>query len=70
MAPDHVGIDFAAFRRTIEGSVVRNILKSTGAVEDAQTRKIIFNTRSVFERHGIGAVEAVQIMTELGEALK
>lgn len=68
MAPDGVSFDFAAFKRMIEGSVVRNILTATGA--DEKTRDVLFKSIAVFERHGIGAMQAIQIMTELGDALK
>lgn len=70
MAQEYIKFDPTAFRHLLEGNAVRNILISTGAVKDAQVRKVIFNTISVFEGHGIGAVEAIQIMSELGDALK
>lgn len=70
MAQEYIKFDPIAFRHLLEGNAVRNILISTGAVKDEQVRKVIFNTISVFEGHGIGAVEAIQIMSELGDALK
>ena len=68
MSPEYVGFDLAAFKRTIEGSVVRSMLRSTPT--DEATRQIVFKALAVFERHGIGAVQAMQIMSELGEAMK
>ena len=68
MAPEGVSFDLAAFKRMIEGSVVRNLLTTTGA--DEKTRDVLFKSIAVFERHGIGAMKAIQIMTELGDALK
>lgn len=61
-----ISFDFDAMRKAFEGSVVRGLLSSTGIVADDHTRKIIFGTLDVFARHGIGAVEAMQIIVELG----
>lgn len=68
MDPNNIGIDLAALRRFIEGSVVRSFLNT--AIPDVTVRRTIFTTISVFERHGIDAAEAFQIISELGQALQ
>ena len=68
MEPESIGFDLAAFKRVIEGSVVRNMIQATGT--DEVSRHVLFKSLEVFERHGIGAMTAIQIMTELGKALE
>ena len=68
MAPESVSFDLGAFKRTIEGAVVRNMVRTTGT--DEVTQRVLFKSLEVFERHGIGAMTAIQIITELGTALE
>ena len=70
MGSENIGIDLNALRHAIEGHVVRSIINSSMGSMDAQTRKTLSNAIAVFERHGIGAATAIQILIELGESMK
>lgn len=67
MADENVSFDLSAFKRAIEGGVVRSLLNVPGM--DEATRDVLYKTIAVFEKHGIGAMKAVQIMSDLSNAL-
>ena len=67
MANENIGFDLSAFKLAVEGSVVRSLLNVPGA--DEATRDMLYKTLAVFEKHGIGAMTAIQIMADLSNAL-
>ena len=66
MGAESVSFDVDALMRMAEGNIARKMLRASNADEAAQ--KAVCKVLAVFEKHGIGAMQAIQIMTDISKA--
>lgn len=64
--PDGFSIDLKALKNHMESQFLSSILRATTGL-DEKARSQIKSVIAVFERYGIGAFDAMDIMTEVAE---
>jgi hypothetical protein len=62
---DRIGIDLKALKNQMEGQLVCAMMKLNPDVTKQQLDQIRASM-TVFEKHGIGALEALDILREIG----
>lgn len=61
-----LGIDLNALKIHMEGQLMSSLIKMNPNITPQQQKQLRV-TMSIFEKHGIGAIEALDIMREIAE---
>lgn len=66
---DGVNIDFAALYKQMESQIVLQLLRQNSQLRPGQFVQMQ-EVLTIFAQHGVGAVEAMQILAQIGELFK